>query len=84
MHHHFFDEVSMGIDDSDSFSIINIIYHLSDEEFALSDAGLSHDIGVSEAIFIIYSYGYANTSIVGFREYCETRIMRRYSDFSFF
>ena len=70
MHHHFFDEISMRIDDGDSFSIVDIIDHLSDEEFALSDTGLSHDIGVSEAIFVIYPYRYSDTPIVRF---CEDR-----------
>ena len=84
MHHNFFDEVPMGIDDSDSLSIVDVIYHLSDEEFALSDTGLSHDIGVSEAIFIIYPYRYSYTPIIGFCKNSETRIMRRYSYISFF
>lgn len=64
VHHHLFDEISMGIDNSDSFPIVDIIDHLSDEEFTLSDPGFSDDVGMTETILIIYPYGYTDTSII--------------------
>ena len=84
MHHHLFDEISMGIDDSDSFAVVDIIDHLSDEEFTLSDSGFSDDIGVAETILIIYPYGYTHTPIIRLSEYRELRIMRCDSDIPIF
>lgn len=64
VHHHLFDQVSMGVYDSESLAIGDIIDHLSDEELTFSDSCLSHDVHMSETIFIIYPYGYTNTAIV--------------------
>lgn len=75
VHHNLIDEIPMRIYNSKAFSIIDIIDHLSNEEFALSDSSLPNDIHMSQSIFVKYSYRYTDTSIIWLCKYCERSIM---------
>ena len=68
MHHDFFDEISVRIDDGKSLSISDVIDHHGYEEFRLSYTGLSDDIHMTKAIFIIYPKGYTDAPIVRLTE----------------
>ena len=82
VHHHLFDEISMWIDDSESLPIGDIIDHHRYEEFGLSYTGFSHDIHMTEAVFIVDTEWYTHTSVVRLSEDAEGRVMWRYDDLS--
>ena len=80
MHHDFFDEISMWIDDSESFPIVDIIDHHGDKEFTLANPSLPNDIHMTQSIFVIDSEWYADATIIRFTEDSQRSIMREYTD----
>lgn len=69
----FLEEISMGIDDPESLSALDVIDEKISDEFGFPNPSLTYDIGMSEPVLIVYSDRDTDGSIIRYPNHIHIR-----------